>query len=77
VRRIDDEFSCLRGRTNNNYIHTLRRKAKGLCVACNSPRVTANHCLEHAVRQREYQRKGDGSKARRNTLTYRLEAEGK
>jgi hypothetical protein len=55
----------------------LRRAKEGRCVICGDKRVTAWHCLKHAIANREWARKYSGSKRRNKTLTYQLASKAK
>jgi hypothetical protein len=47
----------------------IKHQKAGQCTLCSRKRVTANHCLKHAIASREQQRM-----RRYNSLTYRLQA---
>ena len=64
--KIKDKFTNLPVSRQRKY--QLRKKKNGLCILCGKPRVTAMHCLEHAIAKRESDRR------RYNSLTYRLAA---
>jgi hypothetical protein len=55
----------------------LRRAKEGRCVICGDKKVTAWHCLKHAIANREWARKYSGSKRRNKTLTYQLASKAK
>lgn len=55
----------------------LRRAKEGRCVICGEKKVTAWHCLKHAIANREWARKYSGSKRRNKTLTYQLASKAK
>jgi len=74
-RKINDEFTDLAISRQQKW--QLRRAKEGRCVICGEPKVTAWHCLKHAVANREWARKYSGSVRRNKTLTYRLATEAK
>ena len=74
-KKIIDEFTDLEISRQQKW--QLRRAKEGRCVICGEPKVTAWHCLKHAIANREWARKYSGSKRRNNTLTYRLASEVK
>jgi hypothetical protein len=74
-KKIVDEFTELPISRQQKW--QLRRAKEGRCVICGEPKVTAWHCLKHAVANREWARKYSGSVRRNKTLTYRLATESK
>jgi hypothetical protein len=74
-KKIVDEFTDLPISRQQKW--QLRRAKEGRCVICGEPKVTAWHCLKHAIANREWARKYSGSVRRNKTLTYRLAAETK
>jgi hypothetical protein len=74
-KKIVDEFTELPISRQQKW--QLRRAKEGRCVICGEPKVTAWHCLKHAVANREWARKYSGSVRRNKTLTYRLASESK
>ncbi len=74
-KKIVDEFTELPISRQQKW--QLRRAKEGRCVICGEPKVTAWHCLKHAVANREWARKYSGSVRRNSTLTYRLAREAK
>jgi hypothetical protein len=74
-KKIMDEFTDLAISRQQKW--QLRRAKEGRCVICGEPKVTAWHCLKHAVANREWARKYSGSIRRNKTLTYRLATEAK
>jgi hypothetical protein len=74
-KKIVDEFTDLPISRQQKW--QLRRAKEGRCVICGEPKVTAWHCLKHAVANREWARKYSGSVRRNKTLTYRLANESK
>ena len=74
-KKIMDEFTDLQISRQQKW--QLRRAKEGRCVIYGEPKVTAWHCLKHAIANREWARKYSGSKRRNKTLTYRLANETK
>ena len=74
-KKIMDEFTDLPVSRQQKW--QLRRAKEGRCVICGEPKVTAWHCLKHAIANREWARKYSGSVRRNETLTYRLAAAAK
>ena len=52
----------------------LKKSLQGLCMTCGKPKVTAQRCLIHAVKEREYDRVRKGS-VRRNTNAWSYQME--
>jgi len=71
-KKIIDEFTDLPISRQQKW--QLRRAKEGRCVICGQPKVTAWHCLKHAIANREWARKYSGSVRRNKTLTYKLAA---
>jgi hypothetical protein len=69
-KKIVDEFTELPISRQQKW--QLRRAKEGRCVICGEPKVTAWHCLRHAIANREWARKYSGSVRRNKTLTYKL-----
>jgi hypothetical protein len=69
-KKIVDEFTELPISRQQKW--QLRRAKEGRCVICGQPKVTAWHCLRHAIANREWARKYSGSVRRNKTLTYKL-----
>ena len=74
-KKIIDEFTELPISRQQKW--QLRRAKEGRCVICGQPKVTAWHCLKHAIANREWARKYSGSVRRNETLTYKLAAKVK
>ena len=74
-KKIVDEFTELPISRQQKW--QLRRAKEGRCVICGQPKVTAWHCLKHAIANREWARKYSGSVRRNETLTYKLAAKTK
>jgi hypothetical protein len=74
-KKIVDEFTELPISRQQKW--QLRRAKEGRCVICGDPKVTAWHCLKHAIANREWARRYSGSVRRNKTLTYRLATEAK
>jgi hypothetical protein len=74
-KKIIDEFTDLPISRQQKW--QLRRAKEGRCVICGEPKVTAWHCLKHAIANREWARIYSGSQRRNKTLTYRLASESK
>ena len=74
-KKIMDEFTSLPISRQQKW--QLRRAKEGRCVICGEPKVTAWHCLKHAIANREWARKYSGSVRRNKTLTYRLASNAK
>jgi hypothetical protein len=74
-KKIVDEFTDLAISRQQKW--QLRRAKEGRCVICGEPKMTAWHCLKHAIANREWARKYSGSVRRNKTLTYRLATEAK
>jgi len=74
-KKIVDEFTELPISRQQKW--QLRRAKEGRCVICGQPKVTAWHCLKHAIANREWARKYSGSVRRNQTLTYKLAAKTK
>lgn len=74
-KKIVDEFTDLPISRQQKW--QLRRAKEGRCVICGQPKVTAWHCLKHAIANREWARKYSGSVRRNETLTYKLAAKTK
>jgi hypothetical protein len=74
-KKIVDEFTEMPISRQQKW--QLRRAKEGRCVICGEPKVTAWHCLKHAIANREWARKYSGSVRRNKTLTYRLATENK
>ena len=74
-KKILDEFTDLPISRQQKW--QLRRAKEGRCVICGQPKVTAWHCLKHAIANREWARKYSGSVRRNETLTYKLAAKSK
>ena len=51
----------------------IKHKRRGLCTICSNRLATKNHCLKHAIKQRELVRRLAGAKRRNRSLTYRFE----
>jgi hypothetical protein len=74
-KKIVDEFTDLPISRQQKW--QLRRAKEGRCVICGDKKVTAWHCLKHAIANREWARKYSGSKRRNKTLTYKLASKAK
>ena len=74
-KKIVDEFTDLPISRQQKW--QLRRAKEGRCVICGDPKVTAWHCLRHAIANREWARKYSGSVRRNKTLTYKLAEKAK
>jgi hypothetical protein len=74
-KKIQDEFTNRPISRQQKW--QLRRAKEGRCVICGDKKVTAWHCLKHAIANREWARKYSGSKRRNKTLTYQLAAKVK
>jgi hypothetical protein len=74
-KKIVDEFTDLPISRQQKW--QLRRAKEGRCVICGDKKVTAWHCLKHAIANREWARKYSGSKRRNKTLTYELASKAK
>ena len=67
---IRDEFTNILSRERR---YQLRHQRDGLCHLCSRKKVTAFHCLEHAINVREAQRTRNKHKRRNvGALTYRI-----
>jgi hypothetical protein len=73
-KKIVDEFTEMPISRQQKW--QLRRAKEGRCVICGEPKVTAWHCLKHAIANREWARKYSGSVRRNKTLTYKLAEKG-
>ena len=74
-KKIVDEFTDLPISRQQKW--QMRRAKEGRCVICGDKKVTAWHCLKHAIANREWARKYAGSKRRNKTLTYQLASKAK
>jgi hypothetical protein len=74
-KKIIDEFTDMPISRQQKW--QLRRAKEGRCVICGEPKVTAWHCLKHAIANREWARKYSGSVRRNKTLTYKLAADAR
>lgn len=56
---IADRFAAMvaAGKISRQRAYQLRHLESGKCVKCSQPRVTKTHCLQHAVYERERQRR--------------------
>ena len=71
--RIVDEFSALPVSKQRKW--QLRKLTAGKCLRCGAPLATATHCLKHAIKRREHERKKRGFTRRRllYAISYQLE----
>ena len=71
TKKIHDKFTRLKVSRQRKY--QLRHRRRRLCELCPATRVTSAFCLKHAIQTRERGRRYQGSRKRRNSLTYRLQ----
>ena len=58
---------------SRQYIWQLKRIEQGLCIICGEKAITKNHCLKHAVYQRDRNRIKNGTVKKSLSLTRRVE----